>query len=654
MILCKSKQQKLCGKDTCETCFNRSLVSYKGKTPSGKLKVDCWDYVKNGDLTPRNVTSKSHKIIWFECDKCRHSFKTLPQTVSRGRWCPYCCKPCKKLCEDDDCTFCHNNSLASYTGKTPSGKPKVDCWDSEKNGDLTPRNVMKYSKKNRWFNCPECPHRWSVGISSVSGGCWCPYCSNQKLCENESCEFCRNNSFASYTGKTPLGKLKAHCWDSEKNGDLKPRDVFKSSGKSYWHRCDKCPHSFKQSLDQVKRGFWCPYCCKPCKKLCADDDCTFCHNNSFASYTGKTTSGKPKVDCWDSEKNGDLTPRNVMKYSHKKHGFKCDKCCHSFKSSPDKVSGGKWCPFCCKPCTKLCEDDDCTFCHNNSLASYTGKTPSGKPKVDCWDSEKNGNLTPLNVMKYSNKKRWFNCPECQHTIQKNPASVVGGEWCPYCCKACKKLCEDGDCTFCHNKSFASYTGKTPLGKPKVDCWNKKNDELKPRKLTKSSGKVGHFTCDDCMYEFKKKIEGVTQGAWCPVCVRKTEKKLYTWLKTTYPDLTIIKEYQPDWCKNIATGYYLPFDFYINEFNLIIELDGRQHFEVIEYWKNDPEQQQVRDRYKMQCANSKNISVIRIKQVDVYYDKINWTDELTKKIKSYERCQNIYVGDYGIHVQASAF
>ena len=35
----------------------------------------------------------------------------------------------KKLCEDDNCKSCYNNSFASYTGKTPCGKRKVDCWD---------------------------------------------------------------------------------------------------------------------------------------------------------------------------------------------------------------------------------------------------------------------------------------------------------------------------------------------------------------------------------------------------------------------------------------------------------------------------------------------------------------------------------------------
>ena len=36
----------------------------------------------------------------------------------------------------------------------------------------------------------------------------------------------------------------------------------------------------------------------------------------------------------------------------------------------------------------------------------------------------------------------------------------------------------------------------------------------------------------------------------------------------------------NWCKNPETNKYLPFDFYIPDLNLIIEIDGDQHFEQV--------------------------------------------------------------------------
>ena len=75
---------------------------------------------------------------------------------------------------------------------------------------------------------------------------------------------------------------------------------------------------------------------------------------------------------------------------------------------------------------KLCGRLECNVCFERSFASYEGKTPDGKKKVDCW---------------------------------YNP-----------------KLCEDDRYDFCYNNSFASYEGKTPDGKKKVDCWSDENNE----------------------------------------------------------------------------------------------------------------------------------------------------------------------------------
>jgi hypothetical protein len=52
---------------------------------------------------------------------------------------------------------------------------------------------------------------------------------------------------------------KAKYW-SEKNGDVKPRDVFKSSGKKYWFNCGECNHEFESGLNNISGGKWCSNC----------------------------------------------------------------------------------------------------------------------------------------------------------------------------------------------------------------------------------------------------------------------------------------------------------------------------------------------------------------------------------------------------------
>jgi very-short-patch-repair endonuclease len=139
--------------------------------------------------------------------------------------------------------------------------------------------------------------------------------------------------------------------------------------------------------------------------------------------------------------------------------------------------------------------------------------------------------------------------------------------------------------------------------------------------------------------FSQQPNNHLNGQGCPFCVNKTEIKLYEQLVSIYP--TLIMQFKQDWCKNIQ---YLRFDFCIPESKIIIELDGRQHFEQVSNWKT-PEEQFIRDKYKEQCANDNGYSVIRLLQEDVFYDTYDWVKELRdtiEQIKSWNKITNIYL------------
>jgi hypothetical protein len=56
-----------------------------------------------------------------------------------------------------------------------------------------------------------------------------------------------------------------------------------------------------------------------------------------------------------------------------------------------------------------------------------------------------------------------------------------------------------------------------------------------------------------------------------------------------------------WCASKTTNKLLPFDFFIPEYKIIIELDGPQHFRQISNWRTHEKQREI-DLYKMDCAN----------------------------------------------------
>ena len=486
--------------------------------------------------------------------------------------------------------------------------PKSEYWNDEKNGDIKPRDVFKCSNKKFWFDCDKCPHYFDCSLNKLNIGRWCSYCCNppKKLCNDENCQDCFNKSFASHP--------KSNCWNFEKNGDLNPRDVFKSSGKIFWFDCDKCPHYFDTSLDNLNKGNWCPYCAN--KKLCNDENCQECFNKSFAS--------QPRSKYWNNERNWDIKPIDLFKSSGKIFWFDCDNCPHTFDIQLNNLNNGKWCSYCCNPPKKLCNDENCQECFNKSFASH--------PKNKYWNVEKNGDLNPRDVFKSSNNNYWFNCDVCPHYFDTSLNNLNSGKWCPYCVN--QKLCNNEKCHECFNKSFASH--------PKNKYWNnEKNGDIKPRDVFKSSScKKYSFNCDK-NHSFKAILSSISNSnSWCPICVNKTEQKLFEKIQPIYPQ--IITQFKQDWCKNIN---HLPFDFCIPEHNIIIELDGIQHFKQIMNWKT-PEEQLETDLYKQKQAQENGYSIIRLLQEEVFDDTYDWFNELLHNIKKIinekPKIQNIYM------------
>jgi len=161
-------------------------------------------------------------------------------------------------------------------------------------------------------------------------------------------------------------------------------------------------------------------------------------------------------------------------------------------------------------------------------------------------------------------------------------------------------------------------------------------------IYKKSIEKSIIICKKCNVSFQSSPNNYLGGCGCPSCKNKTETKIYQNLENKY-----ILEKQPkyEWCKNIETNRYLPFDFCIEECKIIIELDGIQHFQKVKHFRKTPEEQKKRDLYKQKCANNNGYSIIRIYQEDVYYDTFDWLNvlyETVEKIKNNNIVQNIYI------------
>jgi len=119
---------------------------------------------------------------------------------------------------------------------------------------------------------------------------------------------------------------------------------------------------------------------------------------------------------------------------------------------------------------------------------------------------------------------------------------------------------------------------------------------------------------------------------CSSCKNKTEAKLLAFLENIIKPNDIITQFKPEWCKNEETACFLPFDLLLSQYKIIIELDGRQHFEDVKYWHSSYEDCSDRDIYKMKQALNNGYSIIRIFQEEVWTDSYDWKSVLISVIK----------------------
>ena len=97
-------------------------------------------------------------------------------------------------------------------------------------------------------------------------------CNQRNLCNNKYCELCFQRSFACSD--------KAKCWNYDLNNGVTPREVFLNSSKTFWLKCNTCPHYFCAKLAHISSdNSWCPYCAN--HVLCTNHKCEIAWKNHF-------------------------------------------------------------------------------------------------------------------------------------------------------------------------------------------------------------------------------------------------------------------------------------------------------------------------------------------------------------------------------------
>ena len=212
----------------CPICSNQKvLVGYNDLASTNPELIKEWDY-SNNSVSPQDITSGSNKRIWWICEKCGHSWKSIVSTRVKGYGCPKC--GAKRS------TIGRLKTMAKNNGLFKRFPDLIKEWDFEKNKHIDITLLAASSNKFAWWKC-EKGHSYRTRICSRTlHGVGCPYCHNQKVLKG-------------INDLQTLNPVLAEEWDFEKNAPLTPSDVFSHASRSVWWKCPICGHSWKSKIN---------------------------------------------------------------------------------------------------------------------------------------------------------------------------------------------------------------------------------------------------------------------------------------------------------------------------------------------------------------------------------------------------------------------
>ena len=357
-----------------------------------------------------------------------------------------------------------SNSLYDYC--VENDQPHLlDQWDTNRNGNLSPKTIVPSSRKKVWWRC-EKGHEWQARVDSrVYLGRNCPYCAKQTVLTGE-------NDIAAAAPE--MAKL----WHPTRNGNLKPSDVMPGSNKQIWWQCEK-GHEWQARAYRIKAGDACPYCSG---------------RYAIPGETDLATTHPQILSVW-SDKNK-LRPAEVTAGTHRKVWWACEKG-HEWEANIFSVA---------------LDDCGCPYCAGK--LAIAGETDLGTLRPDLmeqWDFEKN-TCDPTELTVGDHTKVWWKC-KLGHSWQARVYSRTREKatGCPYCTG---------------RMVLAGFNDLATL-KPKLaEQWHQPlNGELKPEDVTLGSNKKVWWKCNDG-HVWQAFIYARTKpnGTGCPVCAGTAKDK----------------------------------------------------------------------------------------------------------------------------------
>ena len=497
----------------CPICDGKKvLVGYNDLSTTNPKIAKEWDYKKNGNLKPTDITEGSTTNVWWICEK-GHSYDARVKDRKHGLNCPFCSNKKVLVGFNDLYTYCINNHLEEI----------IEEFDTDKN-KFSMKDVTAGSDKETWWKCKKGHSYQSSPSRRVLRGSGCGICSHNILVKGENDLLTTHPDIAKE-------------WDYEKN-KVGPDEVMAGSNiDKYWFICPK-GHSYKTTVLGRKRGTDCPQCNIE-KHTSFPERAIFYYMKQYIdevkdSYHNPII-GRKEIDIYLPKYNFGIEYDGKAWHKEYNRDIEKDEIC--FKNGIELLRVREY------GCYKYDSNSIKTYVTaydmdelNNAILfifDYLNKKFKLKIKPDIdvdrdrmkilelmnlsekenslanychnieeyWDYEKNGIIKPEQISHASEKKIHLKCSK-GHSWTAKAGDFVLRPYCPYCNG--RKVWPGFNDLFTTN--------------PELKLLWSKNNTLDPTTIKKGSNRKALWICQKCGKEYEVTVNSKGKGKLCRDCL----------------------------------------------------------------------------------------------------------------------------------------
>ena len=575
----------------------------------------------NSDIDVIGIYKNSYTKIKCKCKKHNITWDIRPDSLLKGSG----CDKCKKEKIGSKYRRTNEEFLELLSQSNPNIRPL--------------ENYVNNNTKIRCL-CLVCNHEWNVRPSELLSGKQCTNCSG-------------------YKKRTPT-EFREEIKQLTNNEYIVIDDYINNSTKILFkHNIKSCGFEFKTKPNTFLNGCRCPKCAKE----------NNAKNAKIRGAKNRKTQEEFKREVFDlvGKEYSILGEYNLCNEKIEiQHNNDCN--CKFF-ITPNSFLHGQRCPICTKEI--------------NKKKTSKGIENFRKEIFDLVDEEY---VLIDTEYKNAHTKMTFlhNIEECGHEFSMTPNSFLRGNRCPYC-----KYIKNGIKSRKSQNQFEEEVKKLKGDEYSViGVYTKSKEKIKMKHnicgrefdIFPSWFLQGHG-CTYCtkenvlksitksQHEFEQEIKRITNDNYCVIgeyvnthteielqhkycnTIFKVKPTMFLSAKVRCPICTknsngeiAIRQYLD--CLNInykvhktftdlfgIGGGHLSYDFYIQNLNLLIEYQGKQHDKPIEYFggKKQFEIQQEHDKRKRDYAKEHNIELLEI----WYYDFDNIENILKERLSKFE-------------------